>query len=464
MQLNFHSNRQEGTCDIVLPDDVDRVETVQPKIVGGHVPDSSLRAHMAAFIIGTRFVCSGSVIGRRWVLTAAHCKIHTRFRVVLGGRVAGEGAYRNVRRVWPHPQYNEGREDSQYDLMLVELTESVPEETQFVRVNANISVPVDGSYVRASGYGHTMQKNEVPLLRQVDVPVVPMSKCKRNYGRFNVLLARSLDADLQLCAGLDEGGCDACQGDSGGPLVLFDSSGRIVQVGIVSFGIGCAREGLPGVYTKMSSFVDWLEEMGVDLERSYDGVAVFSAGSEGALNGGFSIAGLTQTESILLIFGIVIGGILLLAILVIPITRRVFPRRRRGDESGASGVEMPYPPPPAYWSGPPYGGGGYLEYPPVSYQQHGGPVMYNPAQFYYGGTASLESASLERVRSADMAANGLGSDGMSITATEASYAVETGSDSTNVAYSPNPQTLPQVEILQPSALYPPNTRIPYGYT
>jgi secreted trypsin-like serine protease len=55
-----------------------------------------------------------------------------------------------------------------------------------------------------------------------------------------------------ICAG--KRGVDACQGDSGGPLVRRDGSGRWVQIGIVSWGIGCARPEYPGVYTQVSRF------------------------------------------------------------------------------------------------------------------------------------------------------------------------------------------------------------------
>src|SRR5207237_4098396 len=58
----------------------------------------------------------------------------------------------------------------------------------------------------------------------------------------------------EICAGYDQGGVDTCQGDSGGPMVNKDSSGNWVEVGIVSWGEGCARAGKPGVYTEVSTF------------------------------------------------------------------------------------------------------------------------------------------------------------------------------------------------------------------
>ena len=62
----------------------------------------------------------------------------------------------------------------------------------------------------------------------------------------------------EICAGFEDGGIDSCQGDSGGPLASLDKKGRIYQVGVVSFGFGCAKEHSPGVYTRISNHKDWI--------------------------------------------------------------------------------------------------------------------------------------------------------------------------------------------------------------
>jgi secreted trypsin-like serine protease len=63
-----------------------------------------------------------------------------------------------------------------------------------------------------------------------------------------------------ICAGFEEGGRDSCQGDSGGPMFMKNEEQKIEHVGIVSWGIGCARPDYPGVYTQTSHFVDWVNE------------------------------------------------------------------------------------------------------------------------------------------------------------------------------------------------------------
>lgn len=65
--------------------------------------------------------------------------------------------------------------------------------------------------------------------------------------------------DVQMCAGHLEGRKDACQGDSGGPLVGISSSGSVELVGIVSWGLDCAKPNAPGAYTNVFKFADFIK-------------------------------------------------------------------------------------------------------------------------------------------------------------------------------------------------------------
>ena len=88
-------------------------------------------------------------------------------------------------------------------------------------------------------------------LREVSLPIWNNTDCSQAYSRnfsFNI-----------LCAGYREGGKDTCQGDSGGPLMLQGSNRKWMLVGIVSWGHRCGEPGFPGVYTRVSQYLAWIE-------------------------------------------------------------------------------------------------------------------------------------------------------------------------------------------------------------
>jgi hypothetical protein len=88
-------------------------------------------------------------------------------------------------------------------------------------------------------------------LMQVDVPIVAASRCAALYGS-------ELIKDFAICAGLEEGGRDSCQGDSGGPLYELSKLNQPVQIGVVSWGKGCAEAHTYGVYASVGYFENWI--------------------------------------------------------------------------------------------------------------------------------------------------------------------------------------------------------------
>ena len=90
--------------------------------------------------------------------------------------------------------------------------------------------------------------NNPNQLQVVSVPITTQS----NYGW------NQIDDDM-IMAGYSSGGYDSCQGDSGGPMVVRDvNDTEWLQVGVVSWGYGCAEAGYPGVYARVSYFIDWI--------------------------------------------------------------------------------------------------------------------------------------------------------------------------------------------------------------
>lgn len=115
-----------------------------------------------------------------------------------------------------------------------------------------------------AGWGRTQEGgSSAAVLQELQIPILANSACQTRYKAVNKLISNKQFDNAVLCAGVLTGGKDSCQGDSGGPLMLPQRVGLIsyyYQVGIVSYGIGCARADIPGVYTRVTSFIDWIQE------------------------------------------------------------------------------------------------------------------------------------------------------------------------------------------------------------
>lgn len=116
--------------------------------------------------------------------------------------------------------------------------------------SSDLVIP-DGSLLRVSGYGETLaQPEDVTHLRAVSVPKLHLDRCIEKYANYPFPVTESM-----LCAGFVDGGQDACQGDSGGALTYNG-----VACGVVSWGIGCAQPGYPGVYASMAHAAKWIQD------------------------------------------------------------------------------------------------------------------------------------------------------------------------------------------------------------
>lgn len=115
-----------------------------------------------------------------------------------------------------------------------------------------------------AGWGKTQEAGKsASILQEVQIPVLTNEICRDRYKKIGKLVSQKQFDNAVLCAGVLAGGKDSCQGDSGGPLMVPSIiDGRIIyyQIGIVSYGIGCARTDVPGVYTRVQTFVDWIQK------------------------------------------------------------------------------------------------------------------------------------------------------------------------------------------------------------
>jgi secreted trypsin-like serine protease len=206
-----------------------------------------------------------------------------------------------VRAVHTHPDYDAVSGDADYALL--ELNKGVLRPRISLPRAGGAALTAPGRTATVTGWGSTVgygpgdevEPDAPPQLQRVSLPLLANADCNEVY----VALAEAsgeplpegteLITDNMICAGEPEGGADSCQGDSGGPLSVVEG-GVTFQVGVVSFGEGCAAPGIPGVYARLPSpSSGWLEATvrengGIETSASY--TVTLSDGDSATLNFG----------------------------------------------------------------------------------------------------------------------------------------------------------------------------------
>lgn len=233
-----------GRCGVAQPQQ-DPNLVLESRIIGGRVALENAWPWAASLRSRGQHFCGASLVTASYLLTAAHCVSHagqTGLTAVLIQK--GEVTEREISRVIPHPKYN----GHQHDIAMLKVERPLSSPPLCL----SLLVP-EGSTASVVGWGRTFPGGaHSDALRETEVTILPASRCRSAYRQF---FRKGM-----LCAGSEGQGRDACQGDSGGPLMLF-MGGAWVQVGIVSFGYGCARPEYPGVYTRVPDYIHWIIEV-----------------------------------------------------------------------------------------------------------------------------------------------------------------------------------------------------------
>ena len=251
--------------------DADRGFTA--RIIGGAAAEVDAYPSIVALIrpgfgnFNTRLFCGGTVVATRWVMTAAHCVFDAfdqpleprRVQVVEGTNDLAQNTTQRVRdvaQIIVHPDFDITLDLQPFDLALIELVQD--SEQPIATLFAGDTTELVDRFTSIAGWGATNFENpsdpQFPVvLQDAAVPIIHNDVCNA---------PDSYDGQIvpsQVCAGFREGGVDACVGDSGGPL-LIEENNEQVQVGITSFGIGCAEPLFYGIYTDVSHFLPWLSQ------------------------------------------------------------------------------------------------------------------------------------------------------------------------------------------------------------
>lgn len=239
------------------------VPTARPAVIGGQPTTIEQSPWQVLVLPGPTALCGGALIAANWVVTAAHCvqgvdpaaiEVHAGITTV-GERSADTRL--PVSAVFLHPGLNTSTYAN--DVALLQLTQAwapaANRQVIMLPVGQDPAFPAAGAPASITGWGQTSETGSgAQQLQAAGVTVLAdrAGSCGQYGGAYN--------GSAHICAGVVGGAVDTCNGDSGGPLVV-DVNGMRTLAGITSVGNGCARADYPGLYTRMTTVLPWIQSV-----------------------------------------------------------------------------------------------------------------------------------------------------------------------------------------------------------
>ena len=242
------------------------------KIVGGDKAPFPIpwQVHVHYQKSGNQKKCGGTIIDKETILSAAHCFYPLSWfygYIEAGIKSVGslEGQKIDIKEIIMHPMYNGSRKNAKFDndIALLKLKEPLTFNA-YVRParlpDSTLNPESKGQKAIVSGWGTISSESKVGSkdLKFVFVPILEVETCVN----LNYEYTPSNITSNMICAGdLTDGGVDSCQGDSGGPLIIqkSDIDDTAIVYGIVSWGRDCGLKQGPGIYTRVSNYINWIQ-------------------------------------------------------------------------------------------------------------------------------------------------------------------------------------------------------------